>query len=70
MSEAEDRRAFLADEAKQFRANALQRALDDERYDLRTARSAIASHEADIEWTMKEINAIKRAALAEGIDLK
>ncbi|QIG67400.1 hypothetical protein EVB39_071 [Rhizobium phage RHph_TM3_3_9] len=69
-TEAEDRRAFFADEARTFRANTLQRALDDERYDLTFDRVTIARLEYRIVQTMEEINAIKRAALAEGIELK
>jgi hypothetical protein len=70
MTEAEERRAFLADEAKRFRAKTLQKMLDDERYDLTFDRIAIARLENRIVQTMVEINAIKRTALVEGIELK
>lgn len=69
MTEAEERRAFFADEARLFRANELQRQLYNARGSLRSARRRLMLAENEAAESLRQINHIKRVAHEEGVKL-
>lgn len=65
-----DRQKWLREESFRFAENTLNRQLEAERFEILHARRDLATAELRLQVALDRINAIKRHAREEGIELK